>query len=113
MKKFIVSVIFAISLFVIAQGSYACENQFETPLEPSEIRMTKEKVSDVIYENGWFYLITELDDNNGFWVLDAIKLNDRLSFNDTIESLKDEYINKFVVIQYYSDCELLSWYVSD
>lgn len=111
MKKFLVSLGIAITLFVGVHGTKACESQLDHPVNPAEIIIVEKTVKDVIYQDGWYYLITEKDVDGGQWVLDV--LPDRGENPSTMRKLKNEYIGKLVDVQYVGEYELMSWYPTE
>lgn len=107
MKNIIASIILAICLFIGTTNANACENQLETPVNPAEIVITTEIVDDVFYENGWYYIVTQEDDEGGQWVLE---IEEGAEDDNRLYALGMKYVGQAVDVQYYGDYELLSWY---
>lgn len=110
MKKVLIGSMIALSL-AFSNNVSACGVQFEKGININDIKIQSAKIADIIYQDGWYYAITELDSLNGYWVLD---LSYGKNFSEKkMKEYKEKFVGKMVEVQYVSDFELLSWYFLD
>ncbi|TVX86054.1 hypothetical protein [Paenibacillus agilis] len=108
MKNLVSTIIIAICLFVGTNNANACEWQLETPISTEDISIVTEKVQYVTFHDGWYYLVTQSDEDGGRWVLEieeAEKMDKK-----RLAKLEKEHYGKLVDIQYTGDYEYISWY---